>query len=257
MTGGMCRGRLFFVVAAVFFVVAWSLPAPAYRPSASSVLNRAMERAVERGTKVLKVETIVQEFTGEGAPNVEPVNERLVLAAPGQLRRETEGDKGNTVEVRDGLRTVVRAPGQPDKSSKAAFDLLLLMVGAWPPASAMAEQAFANVQALGVNPEVTSFSRFDGRVAIVLGSKPWEVDKPQVWFDKDTLLPVRVVTFPRGADGLPVRLDVRYLGWGSPVGGNWYPASIEVWRADKLVRRSVTQTVDRNGPVEPSFFQLR
>jgi hypothetical protein len=240
-----------------FILLSASTTASAYRPSTGAVLNRAMERAVERGTRSLKVEASVQVFSATGTPRGEPLLERVWIAAPGQMRRETEGDDGVVVEIRDGGRTLVKAPQQPDKPGKAGVDVLLDVVGVIPPASALAEQMLGSLKALGINTEVTSFSRFDGRVAIVVGGKPWETEQPQAWFDKETLLPVRVVTFPRGSDGAPVKVDVRYLGWGSPVGGNWYPASIEVWRADRLVRRSVTQSVERNGAVDASLFVLR
>ncbi|MBM4279519.1 MAG: hypothetical protein FJ137_01730 [Deltaproteobacteria bacterium] len=231
--------------------------AQAYRPSTAYVLNRAMERSVERGTKTLKVQATVQVMGAPGAVRGESFVERVWIAAPGQLRRETDADDGMLVEIRDAGRTLTKTPGQPDKAGKGGVDVLLDTVAVIPPASAVAEQVLASLKALGINTELTSYARFDGRVAVLVGSKPWETDKPQAWFDKDTLLPVRLVTFAKGADGAPVKVDVRYLGWGSPVGGNWYPAAIELWRGDKLVRRSVTQSVERNVAVDASRFALR
>jgi hypothetical protein len=258
------RGRSFavsVVVSAVVCAVVWvalsSSPALAYRPSAGTVLRQAMERAIERKPRALKVDATVQLFAADGARRGEPLAERVWVATPGQLRRETEGDDGVVVEVRADGRTLTKTPGQPDKLGKAGVDVLVDVLAPLAPASASAEQLLAALKALGINTEVTSFARFDGRVAILVGSKPWQTDQPQVWFDKDTLLPVRVVTFGKGSDGGPVKVDVRYLGWGSPVGGNWYPGSIEIWRGDKLVRRSVTQSVDRDGTLDASVFSLR
>jgi hypothetical protein len=231
--------------------------AHAYRPSAPTLLVRAMDRAVERATKALKVEATVQLYGEQGMAQGDPQVERVWIAAPAMQRRETETDDGVVVEIRDGGRTLLKVPQKPDKAGRAGVDLLLDMVAVIPPGSAVAEALLASLKSLGINTEVTSYSRFDGRVAIVVGSKPWETDQPQAWFDKETLLPVRIVSFVKGADGAPVRVDVRYLGWGSPVGGNWYPASIELWRNDRLVRRSVTQSVDRNIAVEPAMFALR
>jgi outer membrane lipoprotein-sorting protein len=251
---------LSFVACAALFVVVGTLsstPAAAYRPSTTSVLHRAMERAIERASRALKVEATVQMFAADGARRGEPLVERVWIAPPGQLRRETEGDDGVIVELRADGRTVTKTPGQPDKTSKAGVDVLVDLLAPLAPASASADQMLASLKALGINTEVTSFARFDGRVAIVVGSKPWQTDQPQVWFDKETLLPVRVVTFGKGSDGAPQKVDVRYLGWGSPVGGNWYPASIEIWKSDKLVRRSVTQNVDRDGTLDASVFSAR
>jgi hypothetical protein len=234
-----------------------SSAALAYRPSSSSVLHRAIERSIERASRALRVDATVQLYAADGSRRGEPLVERVWVAPPWQMRRETEGDDGVIVEVRADGRLLTKTPGQPDKTSKAGVDVLVELLAPLPPAQAAGDQLLASLKTLGINTEVTSFARFDGRVAIVIGSKPWQTDQPQAWFDKDTLLPVRVVTFGKGSDGAPVKIDVRYLGWGSPVGGNWYPASIEVWKSDKLVRRSVTQSVERNGTIDAGVFSLR
>jgi hypothetical protein len=226
----------------------------AYRPQAGALLDKAMAAVAERGTRSLKVEATVQLYGAQGTPRGERLAERVWVATPGALRRETEGDDGVVVEVRAEGRSLLRAPGQPDKTGKAGVDVLLEALASGSPDG---DRLLAALKALGVNTEVTSFARFDGRVAVLVGSKPWETDQPQAWFDKDTLLPVRVVTLQKEPDGNTVRHDVRYLGWGSPVGGNWYPASIEVWRGDRLVRRSVTQTVERNVAIDAERFSLR
>ena len=53
------------------------------------------------------------------------------------------------------------------------------------------------------------------------------------------------------------RTDVRYLGWGSPIGGVWFPASIEVWVEDKRVRRTSVSQVDRNVAFDATLFQIK
>jgi hypothetical protein len=232
-------------------------PAEAYRPSTRWLVGQSLERINERGTRSLQVEARVQVYGTGGAPRGEPLVERTWIASPGQLRRETEGDDGVVVEVRAGGRALVKAPGQPDRASKAGLDLLVGILAPAPSSEGPADGLVEALKALGVNTEVTAYGRFDGRVAVVVGGKPFETDQPTVWLDKDTLLPVRVVTFQKGADGATQKVDVRYLGWGSAVGGNWYPASIEVWRADQLVRRAVTQSVVRNEPVDQGLFSLR
>jgi hypothetical protein len=188
-------------------------------------------------------------------------SERVWLSATpsgvAMMRRETEQDGGVVVEVRADGKTITRAPGQAEKSQKAGVDLLADVVAFAPPADSgiSADRLIAAIKGLGVNTEVVSYARFDGRVGYLIGSKPWETDKPQVWFEKDSLLPMRVVTFQKGADGATVKLDLRYLGWGSPVGGAWYPQAIEVWKNDKLVRRAVTQNVERNVAVDATLFK--
>lgn len=236
-----------------------SAPAAAYRPPARALLEQAMDRQFERGTRVLRVEADVQTFDVTGTARGLPVVERTLFQAPAAMRRETELPDGVRVEIRSDDKLLVKSAGQPDKSSKAPVDLLLDQVVAGPPleAEGAVERLLRDLKTLGINPEVVSFARFDGRVCFLIGSKPWETDKPQLWLDKETLLVSRVVIVQKASDGKLTRTDVRYLGWGSPVGGNWYPSGIEVYSDDKLVRRSVVRSVERNIPMDAALFQLR
>jgi hypothetical protein len=231
-------------------------PAHAFRPSTRWHLGRLAERALERGSKTLKVEAELTRYDGRGRVLGALVQERLTFERPGNVRREWEDDQGLTVEVRADGRWLLREPGKPERQGKAPVDLL---ADAIVPndADSCATRLLAGMKALGVNPELVSFSRFDGRVCALIGSKPWEQDKPQVWLDKDTLLLVRVVTFGKGPDGKPLRSDLRFRGWGSPVGGNWYPSEVELWEGEGLVRRSVTRGVERNMALDTSTFALR
>jgi hypothetical protein len=235
------------------------LSAHAYRPPARVLLNKAMAKEIERGTKSMKVDAETQLFDVGGGSRGAPFVERFFFNAPSSARRESDMPEGTRIEVRVDEKQLVRAPGQPDKSSKAAVDLLTDLVTTSPPLDEdrAAERFLRGVKALGVNTEVVSFARFDGRVAYLIGSKPWEKDKPQIWLDKDTLLLSRVVMVSKGDDGKPHRTDVRYLGWGSPVGGNWFPQMIEVYTDDKLVRRTQVKNVERNQSLDATLFSLK
>jgi hypothetical protein len=236
-----------------------SAPALAYRPPTRVLLQKAMDKQIERGAKSLRVEADVQLYDAGGAPRGLPTAERTIFQSPGNMRRELDTPEGARVDIRADDKLLIKASGQPDKSQRAPVDLLFDQVTTAPPLDDVrgVERLLRDIKALGVNPEVVTFARFDGRVCYLIGSKAWEQDKPQVWLDKETLLIARVVMIAKGADGKPARTDVRYLGWGSPVGGNWFPATIEVWQDDKIVRRSITRNVERNIPVDATQLQLR
>jgi hypothetical protein len=109
---------------------------------------------------------------------------------------------------------------------------------------------------IGVAVDVVSFARFDGRVSYLIGAKSWDDDKPAIWVDKDTLLPLRVVTVKKSPDGQTTRTDVRLRGWGSAEGGSWFPKSIEVWNNGVLVEVATTRTADRNVNLDAALFKL-
>jgi hypothetical protein len=226
------------------------------------VIDKAYEKAIDRGTNALHVDAVVVVYDPSTGASRGDMPERTWLASPGpsgfsSLRRESDQAGGAVVELRVEGKLITRATGQPDKSQKAGVDVLAdLIVAALPlDAGVAADKMIVAMKGLGVNTEVVSYARFDGRVAYLIGSKPWETDKAQVWFEKDTHLPLRLVTFQKGSDGALMKLDVRYLGWSSPVGGSWYPQTIEIWRGDKLLRRAATQNVERNLPVDTSLFR--
>lgn len=234
--------------------------AHAYRPPARVLVQRSMEKQLGRQTKTLKVEMETQSYDMGGMPRGAPSSETLLLLAPSSVRKESDVGDGKRVEVRAEDKVVVRTPGQPDKSQRAGADAFVDAVIAGGPGyddDKATERLLRDAKALGVNPEIVSFARFDGRVAYLIGSKPWEMDKPQLWLDQDTLLLVRVVTIAKGDDGKPKRTDMRFLGWGSPVGGAWFPARIETWSDDKLVKRSIVRSVERNVPLDATLFSVR
>jgi hypothetical protein len=256
------------VLAALVVGALASGEASAYRPPSRVLLNKAMEAQLKRDTRTMRIDLETQAYEANGRPMGAPVVERLMFQAPGSSRREIELPEGTRVEIRDGDKYLTKIPGQPDKASRAPVDLLHDAVTTGPPLddTKATERLLKDMRALNINPEVVSFARFDGRVAYLIGSKPWEENKAQLWLDKDTLLVLRVVMVAAppssgsaGAkpDEKPRKTDVRYLGWGSAVGGNWFPQMIEVWDGDRLVRRSITKNVERNVSFDATQFQIR
>lgn len=227
-------------------------PAEAFRPSARWLFEQAMNKQLERAVRTLKVE-VESTAPDAGAPFVE----RWFLLAPGSLRKESEVEAGTRVEIRVDDKVTVRAPGQPDQTKKAGVDLLVDWLAAGQPLDKerAADRLVRDAKAMGVNTDVVSLARFEGRVAYLIGAKPWETDKPSVWVDKESLLLLRVVAIGKDKEGKPAATDVRLLGWGSPEGGNWFPKTIETWVNGKLVKRSVTRTVEKNAPLEATLFK--
>jgi hypothetical protein len=253
------RSRLALSIPALAcaLVLGASSAASAYRPPTRALVGRAMEKQLARDTKTLRVEAETQAFDISGMPRGAPMTERWLVMGPSTLRRELETPEGLRVEIRVDDKLVVRAPGAADKNTKAVADPFFSAVAAAPPFDEprAAERLMRDAKAYGVNTEVVSLARFDGRVAWLIGSKPWETDKPQLWLDKDLLTVVRVVKQQKKADGALQKIDERYLGWGSPVGGNWFPASIEVWVDDKLVQRTLVRNVERNMSFDATLFK--
>lgn len=77
---------------------------------------------------------------------------------------------------------------------------------------------------LGVDMSTVSLSRLGKRTAYVVGAKPRELDRPQVWFDKETTRPMRVIARQNGQ-----LWDVRFEDGASVATGRRAPRTLEVW----------------------------
>jgi hypothetical protein len=218
----------------------------AYRPQARGILEQVVAKSFERGTRSLRVESDTQLFAEGrgGAFSLETVS----IQNPGLWRRDADG----AVDVRqpDG-KLVTRVAGQPDQKGKMPTNFLLDAMTSGSPllADQAVDRLMADLKAMGVDTEIVSLGRADGRVAYFIGSKSWQTDVPMVAIDKESSVVLRTVQ-----GKAPALVETRCLGWGSSVGGNWYPAIVEVVRAGVLETRSVTKTVERNVPLELDFF---
>jgi len=249
------------VVTGVAAIVAllMSGPADAFRPSSRWLLDESTSRQLDRGVRNLRVEAETQLFDAGGAPKGASFAEHILFASPQSVRRESELPEGVRVELRDGEKLVVKQGTTVDRPARAPVDVVadfFTLGGSVTPDGAI-ERLQRAMRALGVNPEIVSLARFDGRIAYLVGSKPWELDKPQLWLDKDSLLLVRVVQVVKAEGGRNARTDVRLLGYGSAEGGNWFPKTIETWIDDRLARRTTTRTVDKNVPLDAGLLDAR
>jgi hypothetical protein len=93
-----------------------------------------------------------------------------------------------------------------------------------------------------------ALGRFDGRIAYVIGGRQKE-PHPVLYVDKDGFQPLRLVA----AEGADLQ-DVRFLGWGSPIGGDWFPRALEVLAKDALALRFTTERAAVNVRLADALF---
>ena len=259
MTTGAKPGARTLLLAAVVTTLLGGVDAHAFRPSSKWLVDQAVTKQIERALRNMKVEQETQLYDAGGAMRGGPFGERIFFQSPASVRRESDAPDGARVELRVDDRVTMKQAGAPvPAGAKPTVDVVadFFTIGGAVNPDQGSERLQRDLKTLGANPEIVSLVRWDGRIAYLIGSKPWETDKPQVWLDKDTLLVVGVVSIARDA-GCAVRSDVRLLGYGSYEGGNWFPKSIETWIDDKLTRRSTTRTVDKNVPMDATLFDPR
>ena len=170
------------------------------------------------------------------------VEKLLRLRVPGMARLES----GDSVLVCSNNRCVERGSGGTSKAApwkKWIFRFLSEQPDA---------QSYIRwLRQLKVDIKRNTLSRIDGRIAVVLGAKNWERDRPQFWLDKDRYLPLRLML--RHGDSL---VDITWKDWGSQEGGDWLPGRIEVSIDGKTVESCRTTSVDARSDVPKKLFRL-
>jgi outer membrane lipoprotein-sorting protein len=106
----------------------------------------------------------------------------------------------------------------------------------------------AHLRTLRVDTRETSLGRLGGQVAYVLGGQ-----KPadgQLWVFKESFFPARI----RWTDEHGQTWDVRFVDFGSPATGAWFPRVVEVSRGGELQARFTALKGDSHATFPDRFF---
>jgi len=108
---------------------------------------------------------------------------------------------------------------------------------------------------LGVDVSISSIGRFEEKTAFVLGANYPDETVNQLWIDKDTLLPLRLII--KGAYGAENSdtVEMRYLIWWK-IGETQYPSRIEFYQDDNLVRVSQAKNFEENATFSEELFDI-
>jgi len=152
--------------------------------------------------------------------------EILYIKVPGMVRRDHA--EGSVEICRDG-RCALKKGTEPAATAQPSYYELFRFLAEVP------ENAGTYLEwldSLKVQRAVNTLTRSHGRIAVILGAKAWEGDKPQLWIDKDRFLPLRLIF----RDGKSV-VDLQWSDWGGKTSGNGVPALFEVYKDGALIER--------------------
>ena len=108
---------------------------------------------------------------------------------------------------------------------------------------------------LGIDVSISSLGRFEDKIAFVLGANYPDESVNQLWIDKDTLLPLRlIVGGVAGADNSD-KVEIRYLIWWK-IDKTQYPSRIEFYQDDDLVRVSEAKNFEVNASFSRELFNI-
>lgn len=247
-----------FLLSGICLALVLASPSFAFRPSSRWLIQRAVEAQLERKVSTLQIEQEATLFGIPEAPRGLRAEERTWLRNRGDLRNELDLPAGTRVLLRtEKKKKVQEVEGSEHIDGDFPDVVTHFLAGGAPLVERQLSQRIVDdLRKWKVDLDRVSYGRFQGRVVYIIGAKSGELDKPQIWLDKDSLLLLRVIQLrptPNGEGKL--RHDIHLSGYGSPEGGNWFPKVVEVWRNGELHKRSVTREVERNPNLSDDLFR--
>lgn len=221
--------------AAAALLLAVAIPATAYVLSTAAVLRRVGQRRAALSLDTLEVTGTLEadgpvaerlrDLAGLAAPGGRvTVPVRLLVKVPRRCRLElAPADLPEKERPFVALRDTRLTGRLAEVPAAAALVRAVCALLAVPTAGDAAEPYGAALAARGVAVTEISLGRFDGRLAYVIGGRAKD-PRPLAFIDKETFQPMRLVAREGGA-----LLDVRFVGWGSSAGGDWFPRAVEVF----------------------------
>lgn len=251
----MSRSKVARVAAVAVFTVVSGLAASAnaYLLPTGFLIRQMADRRLKSD-----VRDCVVQLTAEVDGRQDPVEERIYVKSPERLRLERDLGDSEQVEVeREGHRAEGSANALKATRAPSTELLASLLVPRGHSAEEMASRTVSTLQDVGIDTKVVGITIYgkDAReTAYVIGAKPYETDKPQIWLDTNTFLPVRLVSFV-DEGGKKVRYESRFFDYATG-SGDFFPRVIENYRAGKLVRRAEVNDVKVNQDLPETLFQV-
>ena len=131
------------------------------------------------------------EFPDKG----EVIEERLYLKRPERVRR-VQTANGQEVYVELEGKTAIGTAESLVLSTEVTTNLVgSLMVPKGKGLDEMSTRMIKNLQKVGIDTTQVAIGRLGQRPVYIVGAKAFEQDKPQVWFDKASFLPVHWLVY--------------------------------------------------------------
>ncbi|MCF8068641.1 MAG: outer membrane lipoprotein-sorting protein [Desulfobacterales bacterium] len=234
------------VCVSIFIGLFLSATASAYVLSGSHLLDRMTKKIQTAKSLLVKQQQIfygpIQEENHQGQVVIE---ETLRYVVPGKFRAEISNEQIQRVHVVSGGDVLTAIDGSVAINAESLFDYYKDLF-------LYRSRDFLeyHLLRLGVDVNVSSFGRFEGKPAYVIGAQYPDESVSQLWIEKESFLPFRWIISEKGS-----LFEVRYLNWGK-FEKSFYPMRIEFYDNEKIVRAIKVTTVELNSNFPEGFFDV-
>ena len=174
----------------------------------------------------------------------------IYAARPDFLRQEMVGEVGSDITLVSLGRRISVKDGHLLAEPPRHEDVFAILLHATSPQ--ILETLLVSEQ---VDLSQAHISRFDKRIAYVIGGPPGEGKSPQFWCDKDKFLPLRLIG-RRLYHNVADLVDIRFLSYQKVGESIWLPWVIEFYRQDTLFLRLTVQKAYFNERLPDSLFDI-
>ena len=239
--------RNFKAICAVLVLVGLAGQAHAYVLPAEYIMRMLADK-ISR----LKIEDVSIKL--ESQQGSETVAERFYLKRAERARLLSGADQA-LIYVENEGQIADMTTGSFKRSQANRTDLLTALL--FPTGKNLDERSVRMLEVLsatGIDTSVVALGRASNRPVYIVGARSFEPLKPQVWFDKQTFVPVRSVLYT-GTANAGDKVEKRYLDHQKSAAGKWFPSIIETWKNDILVKEQVVVEAKKNQKLPESMFR--
>jgi hypothetical protein len=217
-------------------------------PDGSETIQAATDGAGGSGEQPSPDETAVS----PGESETIQLDESLRYVFSEAFRSDIVSDSNQRVYIFNQGRTITVIDGVISDAVESRFDLykdLLLYRSR--------NELTDRLSELGIDVTVSSLGRFDGQLALVIGAEFPDESVSQVWIDKETFHPLRMIVTGATSpySNSKAYLEIRYSGW-QKIGQIWYPMRIEFLQDGKTVREIEVDDYQLNPNFSKGIFDI-
>ena len=178
------------------------------------------------------------------------VREELYFHPTRGFRAEIKTQTGDKIYVTDGRSAIMVVNGKI--VGEDVFDGTFLQLFLSRREKEENQQALRRI---GIEDSSVSLGRMEGRVVIIIGAAPGDLSKPQIWVDKETLLPLRFIGtdyFYRNGAFVIQDLSDHFQADGAV----WLPRVARSFMKSVLIRTSIVLRTQTNLSIPDAFFDI-
>ncbi len=196
----------------------------------------------------IAVSQVMTLYGDEFQDNEISIEEKLKYKFPKHFRSDTKNDQTLKIQVISGSQVLTIIDEKISSTSETGIDHYKDII--FYRNRILLEN---RLKTLGVDLSVSSLGRFNGKIVYIIGAKYPDNSKPQLWIDKETFRPIRLLI--KNPTDLKTFLEFRYIIWQKN-GKIWYPMQTNIFRQDYLIRAIKVNRVDVNPQFAEELFDI-